>query len=271
MTKNGKNLLDSIVAAKRLEVAERVRTRSRQERAALERAAADAGQGRSLRGALTSSSSPRIIAEFKRRSPSAGEFTGASDMERVVRGYEAAGAAALSILTDSHSFGGCLEDLGHARSITGLPILQKDFIIDAEQLVEARAYGADAILLIAAVLQTDEVTRLISAAHSLSLEVLLELHTVEELERMNQSVDVVGVNNRDLKTLQIDVARSFELAEYLPRESIRISESGLRTPEIVRELHSAGYSGFLMGERFLQEEEPGLACASFLKDFGGTR
>ena len=206
-----------------------------------------------------------IIAEFKRRSPSKGWIHQEADPALVTPAYQAAGASALSILTDEPFFGGRLKDLQRARPTVDLPILRKDFIISTYQLYQAKVAGADAVLLIAAALDKDECHRLAEEAHRLQLEVLLELHSEDELDYVNDSIDMVGVNNRHLGTFHTDVETSFRLAERLPQDKLLVSESGLSQPATVRRLREAGFRGFLIGEAFMKTAEPGKALADFIR------
>lgn len=207
-----------------------------------------------------------IIAEFKRRSPSKGVLNEQAMVTSVVSGYEAAGASAVSILTDREFFGGDSDDLTSARNITKIPILRKDFVIDEYQVLEAKAIGADLILLIAACLEPPEVKRLSSFAKSLGLEVLLEVHSEDELEKnLFDTIDLIGVNNRNLKNFDVNVDLSFKLADKIPGHFIRVSESGISSVETVRTLKQAGYLGFLMGENFMKEPDPAAACKEFIE------
>lgn len=207
-----------------------------------------------------------IIAEFKRRSPSKGEIHPQAAVDQVVGGYEAAGAAACSILTDTRYFGGSLSDLAAARRITSLPLLRKEFIVDERQVFEARLYGADAVLLIAAVLTAAEIERLTRAAHSVGLEVLLEIHSRDELDKVSDKVDMVGVNNRDLTDFSVDVDGSAQMAALLPEAAVKVAESGLTAMSQIEQLRQVGYNGFLIGERFMRAADPGLALKRFIDD-----
>ena len=239
---------------------------------------------RSLKQALLASETG-IIAEFKRKSPSKGWIHADASPLEVVPAYAAAGAAALSILTDETYFGGSLDFIRQVRPLVDLPILRTDFIIDPLQLVEARQAGADAVLLIAACLGRGDCAALTAEAHRLGLEVLLEIHGADELDYVTPDIDVVGVNNRHLGTFVTDVQASFDLAPALReiRRSSRrmteeegtqteeeagpvfISESGLGDPATVRALRAAGFRGFLMGEHFMRQPEPGTALAEFIQ------
>lgn len=223
----------------------------------------------SMRRALEESPTG-IIAEFKRRSPSKGWLHPTAEVGLVVPAYEAGGASACSVLTDTAFFGGSLEDLKQARERTALPLLRKDFVVDEYQLYQARTAGASAVLLIAAVLTPAECRRLACTARELELEVLLEIHAEAELAHLNQWVDMLGVNNRHLGTFHTDVENSFRMAERLRRETrssdapLLVSESGISAPETVRLLREAGYRGFLMGEAFMKTDDPGGALARFV-------
>ena len=230
---------------------------------------------RSLRAALLASPSG-IIAEFKRKSPSKGWIHEDAVPEEVVPAYAKAGAAALSVLTDEQYFGGSLDFIRRVRPLVDIPILRKDFIIDPRQLADARGAGADAVLLIAACLTREACAALTAEAHRLGLEVLLEIHSPEELDYITPEVDVVGVNNRHLGTFVTDVRTSFEMAPLLaPRPDsttptheagpVLVSESGISDPATVRALRDAGFRGFLMGENFMKQSDPGAALAEFLR------
>lgn len=218
----------------------------------------------SLSRALANSSSG-IISEFKRRSPSKGWISPNADPAIIAPAYEQGGATALSVLTDTKYFGGSDEDLRTARAKVSLPILRKDFICDEYQLYETRLWGADAILLIASALERNTCIALARKAKELQLEVLLELHHERELEYLNDAVDVVGINNRNLGTFHTDTEHSFLLAEQLPRETVRISESGISDAATARELRQKGFQGFLIGELFMRTENPGDSLKHFLE------
>lgn len=207
-----------------------------------------------------------IIAEFKRRSPSKGEIHPLALVNEIVPAYEDAGAAACSVLTDTVYFGGALSDLSLASTLTRLPLLRKDFIIDERQIYEARIFGASAILLIAAVLSFDEIVRFTSLAHSLGMEVLLEIHSVDELDRLSPDVDMIGVNNRDLTSFNTDTATSLDLISSLPAGMVKIAESGISSPAQLRSLRETGYDGFLIGERFMRHDNPGNALKEFINE-----
>ena len=219
----------------------------------------------SLSKSLTESASG-IIAEFKRKSPSKGWIKEEGKAEEIPLSYQQHGAAALSILTDGHYFGGCDEFIRIARHQgVQIPILYKNFVIDEYQLFQARLCGASAVLLIAACLTKADCRTLQQTAHELGLEVLLEMHSREELEYANQTPDLCGINNRHLGSFVTDVETSFRLAEYLPKEAVKVSESGLSDPLTVKELRSAGFRGFLMGEHFMKSTDPGSALEAFIQ------
>ena len=200
-----------------------------------------------------------IIAEFKRKSPSKGFINEYADVSEIVAAYAEAGASACSVLTDFSYFGGTLADLTRARETVSLPLLRKDFIVDAYQLFEAKGAGADAVLLIAAALPFKKVQEFTVIAHDLGLEVLLEIHGEEELEYLSCGADIVGVNNRNLATFITDTSVSFGLAEKIPVNRVKISESGLYSAEIMTDLKKVGYHGFLIGDWFMREKLPGEA------------
>ena len=206
-----------------------------------------------------------IIAEFKRASPSKGLINGTSTVGEVVAGYQAAGASAVSVLTDADFFQGSLADLTAAREALTIPVLRKEFIVDSYQIAEAKAYGADIILLIAACLSPKEVEGLAGYAKSLGLNVLLEVHNAEELQRsIFDSIDAIGVNNRNLKDFSVDLNHSYELVKQIPEHFIRVSESGISDPKIINELKKAGFQGFLIGENFMKTENPAEAIKEFV-------
>ena len=256
-----KDILSEIIANKRFEVDLQKQAISIEQ---LQEGISEVLPSRSMKQALASSASG-IIAEFKRRSPSKGWIKEEAGPEEIVPSYVAAGASALSILTDEKFFGGSLKDIRTARPLVEIPILRKDFIIDAYQLYQARIVGADAILLIAAALEQDICNELTEKAHELGLEVLLEIHNTEELSYINEEIDMIGVNNRNLGTFFTDVENSFRLAEQLPQDSVLVSESGISNPEIVKRLRTAGFRGFLIGETLMKTEHPGETLQNFLQ------
>lgn len=220
----------------------------------------------SLKNKILQKASPFIIAEFKRKSPSKGLIHPEAQAEIVTKGYENAGASAVSILTDQPFFGGTAEDLMSARKKIQLPILRKDFILDAYQITETKAMGADLLLLIAACLQPAQVRELAAFAKELGLEVLLELHSEEEIEPyLNENIDFVGVNNRNLKNFEVSLAHSEKMAKQIPDQFIKIAESGLKSVQEVTYLYRKGFQGFLMGEHFMKANDPGEACVEFVE------
>ena len=219
---------------------------------------------RSMRKALVSVPYG-IIAEFKRKSPSKGWIKEEGRADVIPAAYAAAGAAALSILTDGKYFGGCLDYIRQARPMTDTPILRKEFIIDEYQLYQACQAGADAVLLIAAALTRPDYERLTRKAHELGLEVLLEIHTEKELDYLAERPDMLGVNNRHLGTFHTDVENSFRIASLLPDDLLWVSESGISEPDTVRRLRDAGFRGFLMGEAFMRQPAPGAALKTFIQ------
>ena len=262
------DILDEIVAHKRMEV-ERFKQQMppQQLYAAVERLM-EAGQTVSLRQALVRSETG-IIAEFKRKSPSKGWIKEDGQPGVIPLSYQQNGAAALSILTDEHYFGGSDKFIRVAReSGVTIPILYKNFVIDEYQLFQARLCGASAVLLIAADLSLRDCGTLLHTAHELGLEVLLEMHAEEELDYAALDPDLCGINNRNLGTFITDVENSFRMAELLPRDAVKVSESGISRPEVVRTLRQAGYKGFLIGENFMKADRPGEALGEFIRQVG---
>lgn len=218
----------------------------------------------SMRKRLLQDSESGIIAEFKQKSPSLGVINPNVSVAQVTIGYSQAGASALSVLTDSHFFGGSLNNFSIARQHNNCPMLQKDFFIDEYQIYEARALGADVILLIAAALTREEVREFASLAASLGMESILEVHTADELAYLCPEVSMVGVNNRDLKTFITDLSRAEELSSLIPIEYVKIAESGIQNPGDILRLKNAGFNGFLIGGQFMSQEDPAMACADFI-------
>lgn len=206
-----------------------------------------------------------IIAEFKRRSPSKGMINEKVQAGEVAEGYINAGATAVSVLTDEKFFGGSNEDLIEVRNRVKAPVLRKDFIIDDFQIIEAKSIGADIILLIAAVLTKEEVEEFTNLAHSLGLEVLVELHSANELDKIAQDVDIIGVNNRNLNNFLVDINTSLDIAKLLPSGIMKVSESGIHEVDSIGKLMNAGYNGFLMGENFMKCIDPVKACDQFIE------
>ncbi len=207
-----------------------------------------------------------VIAEHKRRSPSKSVIHQGHSVEDVVCGYEGAGASGISVLTDGKYFGGSLDDLLLARACVAIPLLRKEFILDEYQVLESKAYGADVILLIAALLSTSQIKTLSELAGKLGMEVLLEVHDEEELHKsLMPSLHLLGVNNRNLKTFDVSLETSKTLASLIPDEFIRVSESGISTPAAIHDLSAYGYRGFLIGEYFMKSEAPGKCADAFIK------
>lgn len=219
----------------------------------------------SLSGQLSVPSASGIIAEFKRRSPSRAEINLSADLEEVTSGYIQAGSSGLSILTDNHFFGGNTEYVTRVRSMhPEAPILRKEFIIDPYQVHEAKAIGSDIVLLIAEILTETEVYGLAKLANQLGMEVLLELHTDDQIFKVNEYISVLGVNNRNLKNFSVDFDRSMKLFDKLPSNIPKIAESGLRDAQTIYCLYSYGFKGFLIGEQFMKAEDPGMACKELI-------
>ena len=215
---------------------------------------------------LLQNSSSGIIAEHKRKSPSKQTINSSFTVEEVVKGYQYAGVCGISVLTDMKYFGGSLDDLLLARASVSIPLLRKEFIVDEYQLLEAKAHGADVILLIAAVLTRQEIKHLSEFAQSLGLEVLLEVHNEEELYKsIMPSLNMIGVNNRNLKTFEVSLSYSKELTNFIPNDFVKISESGITTISDVKELQQYGYQGFLIGENFMKTDNAGFAASEFIK------
>ncbi len=219
----------------------------------------------SVKHAIQSGNTSGIITEFKRRSPSKGWINEHASLQEVCRGYAASGASAISVLTDSLYFGGSLTDLQQVRQAVAVPLLRKDFTIDAYQLYEARANGADIILLIAAILSPMQVKELTDEAHRIGLEVLLELHDEQEMDHVCAEIDLAGINNRNLKNFEVNIAHSIRLQGMLPANTIRVAESGIHSIEVAAQLLQSGFNALLMGEYFMKQSEPGNAFANFSK------
>jgi len=256
-------ILDEIIAYKRTEVAkQKVAMRMDQ----LEKFGFFNEKPRSLKASIAAKQSAAIIAEFKRKSPSKGIINGDANVFNVTAAYAENGAAGISVLTDSNFFGGSTDDLIKARvTVANVPILRKDFLIDEYQVIEAKAIGADVILLIAACLRPDEVRTLATLARSLGMESLLEIHDEEELDHICDEVDLVGVNNRNLKTFKVDLEQSVKLAQKIGNGKLKIAESGINSKDDIQYLQQQGFDGFLIGERFMKEPEPGGAFANFMR------
>jgi indole-3-glycerol phosphate synthase len=257
------NILDTIVAHKRKEVAQRKEAFPVE---VLEQRPLFATHVISMTQFIRNPERSGIIAEFKRRSPSKGDINTRAAVEVVTVGYAQAGASALSVLTDTEFFGGSTDDLVTARTLNQIPVLRKDFTIDEYQILEAKAMGADAILLIAAALQPAAIKSFSATAHSLGLQVLMEVHNEEELlANLEADADMIGVNNRNLKTFELSVEVSRRLAPMIPDHVIKVSESGIESVDTILDLKKHGYQGFLMGQNFMQRERPDLACKTFIE------
>ncbi len=255
------NILKTIIAKKKIEVEERKHSMRVAE---LKRMPYFKNKTLSLKDFLVHKDKTGIIAEFKRKSPSKGVINNSSLVSEATRDYVKYGASAVSVLTDEIFFGGSLIDLLDARA-NKIPILRKDFIIDQYQITESKAYGADIILLIAACLSREEVKRLCSFAKNLDLNVLLEIHNESELDHICDEIDVVGINNRDLKSFKVDLNHSIELCKKIPSDKIIISESGIDDVETIHFLKQNGFKGFLIGEKFMKEKDPGKVFQKFVK------
>ena len=258
-----KNILTEIIAHKYVEVAARRQQRSVAE---LEQAPLFKRTPLSLSRFLLDPAKTGIIAEFKRRSPSKGLINGNSTVQDVTMAYTRYGASGLSVLTDEQFFGGSSDDLQQARAMNNIPILRKDFTIDEYQILEAKAIGADVILLIAECLTKEEVARLAAFAHNLGLEVLLEVHSGDQLDKVTDHIQNVGVNNRDLTSFKVDFNRSCELAPRIPEGKCKVAESGISNTDAIVTLKQAGFHGFLIGENFMKHEDPARAFENFVTE-----
>lgn len=258
-----KDILQQIIAHKRKEVAEQ------KAKLPLDSVCAEIERfpftRASLKEALAASPSG-IIAEFKRRSPSKGWINRQADAQEITRAYRENGATALSVLTDNEYFGGSLRDFDAAAGVSQIPVLRKEFIVDEYQIYQSKMFAADAILLIAAALSPEECARFTQLAHSLQLDVLLELHDEREIGHISPLNNLIGINNRNLGTFETDVQKSFRMIELLPKDAVLVSESGISNPQTVKELRQAGYRGFLIGENFMKTENPGASLGEFVKE-----
>lgn len=255
------SILQKIVEQKRTEIELAKRTTPKE---ALMESEYFLRAGQSLVKRLRSEGASGIIAEFKRHSPSKLWINQHADAATVVSAYERAGASGCSVLTDEEFFKGSPADLQQARSVVALPLLRKDFMLDPYQMYQAKAWGADVILLIASILTPCEVSSLTDAAHELGLEVLLELHDEAELGHVNAEVDMVGINNRNLKTFEVDIEQSLRMADRLGVNYLKIAESGISSPETINYFRGHGFEGFLIGETFMKAADPGEACERFI-------
>lgn len=258
------NILDEIIQFKFKEVAER---KALFPVKSLEQSKEFQSPVASLKAYLQNPEKTGIIAEIKRKSPSKGVINANVSVEQISMGYVQAGVSALSILTDSNFFGGSNEDLITARKFNACPILRKDFVVDEYQIIEAKSIGADAILLIAAALEPARLRALAKTARSMQLEILMEIHNEKELfENLTADVDLIGVNNRDLKTFKMDIDISRRLSDKIPAGFVKVSESGIENPETIMDLKKYGYKGFLMGQNFMQHSHPEIACLDFVTE-----
>ena len=256
------HILDQIIARKKEEVATQKALVSEAILTQMPFFKADA---LSMSSFVTSPLKTGIIAEFKRRSPSKGIINNTATVTAVTAAYSSFGASGLSVLTDLDFFGGSLQDLTAAR-VHDTPILRKDFMVDTYQIIEAKAYGADVILLIAACLTPLAVKELATVAKDIGLEVLLEIHTKDELDHVCDGIDMVGINNRNLKTFEVDLAHSIALANMLPAHLPKIAESGISNVSTILELKKEGFDGFLIGENFMKTPDPAAAFEAFVAD-----
>ena len=256
------NILEKIVIEKRNQV---VKDKQLIPVELLERSICFNRECASLKEYILKEDKSGIITEIKKKSPALGAINPEVNVENLAAAYTLAGASALSVLTDNRFFGGCNADLIAARENTTCPILRKDFVIDEYQIIEAKSIGADVILLIAAILTKEEIARFTELTHKLGMEVILEVHAEQELEKVDIYVDLIGVNNRNLETMQIDIATSKTMSKLIPAGFIKISESGIENPNIVLELKQFGYNGFLIGSHFMKHPDPGKACAEFIE------
>ena len=256
-------ILDNIISDKKIEIETLSKVVSISD---LEKQKDFTKQSKSLKESIKKSKSG-IICEFKRKSPSNEKINYKSNISEVINGYEKAGAVGVSILTNKKYFDGSLSDINEVKNSIDIPILRKEFIISEYQIVESKSIGADAILLIASILDKEEIKNYSSLAKSLGLEVLLEIHSIDELNKIsNTDVDIIGVNNRNLDTLDINIENSIEMFENIPSEFIKISESGISKVDSIIKLIKVGYDGFLIGENFMKNNDPVSACNDFIKE-----
>ena len=255
------NILEKIIAHKKMEVAKR---KLEVPVGVLEQKPFFQRNTLSLQKSLLDKSITGIIAEFKRSSPSKGNINETANVENITLAYMQGGASGISVLTDTEFFGGSTNDLEAARQ-HNIPILRKDFIIDEYQVIEAKAMGADVILLIAACLTPARVKQLATFAKSLNLEILLELHGEDEMDHICHEVSLVGINNRDLKTFQVNIERSLMMADKLKDQKTLIAESGINNVETILLLQQNGFSGFLIGEHFMKQPDPAIAFVHFVQ------
>jgi indole-3-glycerol phosphate synthase len=258
-----KTILDEIVAQKRVEILEKQKTQSIEHFRNSENFLLPI---KSAKASILDDSKSGIIAEFKRKSPSKGFINKDANVKDVVSGYENHGASVVSVLTDEQFFGGSFDDLFAAKEVLNIPVLRKDFIVDEFQVYETKAIGADLMLLIAECLTKDEVYNLAKLAKEIGLEVLLELHSEDQLEKVNEFIDLIGINNRNLKNFEVDIEKSKQILKQLPQDLIKVAESGISDPKTVKELRQAGFQSFLIGENFMKAENPSKAFEQFVKE-----
>ena len=255
-------ILDNIISDKKIEIETLSKIVSISD---LEKQKDFTKQCKSLKESIKKSKSG-IICEFKRKSPSNEKINYKSNISEVINGYEKAGAVGVSILTNKKYFDGSISDINEVKNNVDIPILRKEFIISEYQIIESKSIGADAILLIASILDKEEIKNYSSLAKSLGLEVLLEIHSIDELNKIsNTDVDIIGVNNRNLDTLDIDIENSIEMFEHIPSEFIKISESGISKVDSIIKLIKVGYDGFLIGENFMKTSKPEESAYNFIK------
>jgi indole-3-glycerol phosphate synthase len=257
------NILDKIVQHKQKEVKER---ESLFPKKLLEKSIFFNTPCVSLKEYILRKDKQGVIAEFKRKSPSNENINIYADIKEITIGYMQAGASALSVLTDNTYFGGSLEDLKRARTYNFCPILQKDFILSEYQIIEAKSYGADAILLISAILSKKELHELYSFANSLGLEVIVEIHHESELDKAPLEKEIIGVNNRNLENMEVSVENSIKISDKINSDILKISESGIKTPEQIAQLRKVGFNGFLIGESFMKKAHPAKELKLFIEN-----
>ena len=250
------NILDTIIDFKKSDVRNR---KSEIKFSELEKRKFFSEESLSLKKVLRVEKKTGIIAEFKRRSPSKGIINDKVVIEKVAKAYELNGAAGISVLTDQEFFGGSDEDFLKVKETVDIPLLRKDFIIDEYQVVESKSIGADVILLIASCLTPAEVKKLAGAAKNLGMEILLELHEVKELDHISDAVTMIGINNRNLKNFGVDTEQSLRLGEKIPADFLKIAESGINSVDMIHLFREKGFLGFLIGEFFMKEADPGEA------------
>jgi indole-3-glycerol phosphate synthase len=261
------DILEKIIAAKKIEIS---RSKALNGISFFENQKGFHRTPYSLKKRLKEGILPGIIAEYKKKSPSKGIINDSATPGETGKGYEMAGVAGISCLTDREFFAGDPKFLEEIRAAVEIPILRKDFIIDEYQIIEAKAIGADVVLLIAECLDKDSLYHLTKMAHSLDMEVLLEIHTEPQLEKIMELPDIIGVNNRDLTTFEVSIQHSLDLINQLPTECARISESGISEVEAIITLKNAGFEGFLIGENFMRAQNPGKACQLFIEQLAAS-